>query len=196
MRVINVHRRTLAVAAGLVFLLGTGLSVAQATSGAPEHKVWICHATDSDTNPYGIINVDVASVKYRGHLRHATAPNKIWKSDGTFGGAGHVDGQAKPDIIGVVNAASAPVRCFATPPTTTTTTTPPTVLGEVVTAPPAKVVKGAVVTRAPVVAPAKVTALAFTGAETVPLGLSGLLALLLGAGLIATARRQGRRANN
>ena len=60
---------------------------------------------------------------------------------------------------------------------------------------PVKVVKGAVVTKA-TVSPAKVTALAFTGAETVPLGLSGLLALLLGAGLVATARRQGRRANN
>jgi uncharacterized repeat protein (TIGR01451 family) len=73
------------------------------------------------------------------------------------------------------------------------------VLGEVVTvAPgnvPAKVVKGAVVTKS-TVAPAKVTALAFTGAETVPLGLFGLLALLLGAGLVATTRRQGRRANN
>ena len=49
---------------------------------------------------------------------------------------------------------------------------------------PIKVVKGAVVTRAPVVAPTKVTQLACTGAETVPLGLSGLLALLLGVGLI------------
>ena len=49
---------------------------------------------------------------------------------------------------------------------------------------PIKVVKGAVVTRAPVVAPTKVTQLACTGAETVPPGLSGLLALLLGVGLI------------
>ncbi len=71
---------------------------------------------------------------------------------------------------------------------------------EVVTVQPAEVPtqvdKGAVVTEATVVAPAKVTQLAFTGAETVPLGLSGLFALLLGAGLVATARRQGRRANS
>ena len=80
--------------------------------------------------------------------------------------------------------------------TTTTITTPITtpVVTEVVTVHlaevPTKVVKGAAVTEAPVVAPAKVTALAFTGAETLPLGLSGLLALLLGAGLILVSRRR------
>jgi len=42
---------------------------------------------------------------------------------------------------------------------------------------------------APAVAPA-VKTLAFTGAETVPLGLSGLLALVLGAVLTVASRRQ------
>jgi uncharacterized repeat protein (TIGR01451 family) len=69
----------------------------------------------------------------------------------------------------------------------------PVLAGEVVTAPPTKVptkvVKGAVVPKAPVVAPNKVTQLAFTGAETVPLGLSGLIVLLLGVGLILVSRR-------
>jgi len=237
MRVINVRRRTLAVAAGLVFLMGTGLSVAQATQGNPEHQVWICHATDSDTNPYRIIHPDVASAKSEGHLMHKTEPNKIWKSDGTFGGAVHSDGQPKPDIIGDVDAESAPAECYdmptetettsttpptetettsTTPPTTSTTspteteatsttppttsTTPPGVVEVTETAQPAEVVPevvgGAVVTGDPVVAPATVTELAFSGAESVQLGLSGLLAMLLGAGVVATARRKRSRANN
>jgi len=133
-----------ATVAGIV-MLGAGVSNAQATPGnpAPEHKIWICHATSSDTNPYEIINVDVASTKYEGHLAHKTDPNKQWKSDGTFGGLVHVDGQAKPDIIGTPDAESAPAECFdseppvttsttsttttTTPPGTTTTTTPPVV---------------------------------------------------------------------
>ena len=92
------------------------------------------------------------------------------------------------------------VTAFATTPTAVVagevvTVEPVTAPGNVPANVPVKVGKGAVVTKA-TVSPAKVTALAFTGAETVPLGLSGLLALLLGAGLVAIARRQGRRANN
>jgi hypothetical protein len=109
---------------GLV-VLGAGVSNAQATPGTPEHKVWVCHATSSDTNPYEIINVDVASTAYEGHLMHKTDPNKQWKSDGTFGGATHVDGQAKPDIIGTIDAESAPAECFDIIPPVTTTTEPP-----------------------------------------------------------------------
>ncbi len=75
---------------------------------------------------------------------------------------------------------------------------PPAVAPPAVVAPPAAVlgvVKDATVA-APVVAgvvkdaPA-VKTLAFTGAETVPLSLSGLLALLLGAALTVASRRQG-----
>ena len=103
------------------------------------------------------------------------------------------------DIVNEATASGQPPSGGRVTATACATTPPAKVLRTVVTAPvvtaPVKVVKGAVVTSAPVVAPAKVTALAFTGAETVPLGLSGLLALLLGAGLVATARRQGRRTN-
>ena len=61
----------------------------------------------------------------------------------------------------------------------------PTVLGVVKNAPVvAPVVAG-------VVKSAAVKTLAFTGAETVPLGLSGLLALVLGAVLTVASRRQG-----
>ena len=74
---------------------------------------------------------------------------------------------------------------------------PPVVAGIVEDAP---VVAG-IVEDAPVVAgivedaPAVAGTLAFTGAETVPLGLSGLLMLVLGAALTVTVRRQdGKRA--
>jgi hypothetical protein len=44
---------------------------ANATQGSPEHKVTLCHATDSYTNPYVRITVDVASViKNHGHGDH------------------------------------------------------------------------------------------------------------------------------
>lgn len=94
--------RALSIAGALVLAAGLALvasaGTATATPGDP-HKVWVCHATSSDTNPYVAIFVDVASVKYEGHLEHKNNPNKTWKSDGTFQGVGHVDGDAKPDII-------------------------------------------------------------------------------------------------
>jgi len=44
---------------------------------------------------------------------------------------------------------------------------------------------------APVATTQAATTLAFTGAETVPLSLFGLLALVLGAALTVAGRRQG-----
>ena len=75
--------------------------------------------------------------------------------------------------------------CYVAP--TTAVVPPKEVLGVVKNAP----VKAAPVKAAPApaVAPA-VKTLAFTGAETVPLGLSGLLALVLGAVLTVASRRQ------
>lgn len=43
-------------------LLGATASMASATKGDPDHKVTICHATASRSNPYVIITVDVASI--------------------------------------------------------------------------------------------------------------------------------------
>ena len=51
----------LVMSSGLVLMAGA--TSAQATQPNPDHKVWICHATDSDTNPYVVIHVDVASKK-------------------------------------------------------------------------------------------------------------------------------------
>jgi len=48
-----------AVAVGTV---GAGASMASATKPDPEHTVTICHATASETNPYVVITVDIASI--------------------------------------------------------------------------------------------------------------------------------------
>ena len=49
--------------------LGVFAHVAGATK-PPDHKITICHATDSYTNPYVVITVDVASVHFAGHEGH------------------------------------------------------------------------------------------------------------------------------
>jgi len=94
-------------------------------------------------------------------------------------------GQVVKCNITILDSAASVTSTVVTPVVTT-------VIPPVVT----PVVKGRVTTKAPVTvdapvaAPAQVTELAFTGAETLPLSLSGLLALLLGAGLILVSRRR------
>jgi len=78
---------------------GVALMVTAAPANAA-NKVGICHATSSDSNPYVFISVDDDSAKLKGHLKHLTEPNKTWKSDGTFKGVPHEDGDAKRDLIG------------------------------------------------------------------------------------------------
>lgn len=59
------------IAAGLVFGLAT-TNLASATSPRNgEHKVTICHRTNSVTNPYVKINVDVAAVDGHGNNDHS-----------------------------------------------------------------------------------------------------------------------------
>jgi hypothetical protein len=55
---------------GLFVLFGLAPSAANATQPNPEHKVTLCHATDSYSNPYVRITVDVASVLHNGHDGH------------------------------------------------------------------------------------------------------------------------------
>ena len=64
-------------AAGLIGVALITPATTLATQPAPDHKVTICHATNSDTNPYVEITVDIASTGYveHGHSDH-TGP--IW----------------------------------------------------------------------------------------------------------------------
>jgi hypothetical protein len=60
-----------AISFGMLFLLfGIAPTAANATKPNPEHKVTLCHATNSYSNPYVEINVDVASVLHNGHDGH------------------------------------------------------------------------------------------------------------------------------
>src|SRR5665811_2208379 len=110
----RVERLVAMLAAIGVAMLG-GIATAVTASAADEiiHKVWICHATSSDKNPYEIIHTDVNSTVYQGHLLHVTDPPHVWKSDGMFGGVRH-DAGPKPDIFGAVDAESPPAECLAT----------------------------------------------------------------------------------
>jgi len=79
---------------------GVALMATATSADAAVNKVGICHATSSDSNPYVFILVDDDSAKLKGHLQHREDPNKKWKSDGSFEGVDHNDGDAKPDLIG------------------------------------------------------------------------------------------------
>jgi hypothetical protein len=51
-------------------LAGLGTSIAGATQPNPEHKITLCHRTDSRSNPYVTESVDVASELFQGHDGH------------------------------------------------------------------------------------------------------------------------------
>ncbi len=90
-----------AVVASTGLVLMTTATPASATKPGDdgEHKVYVCHATSSDTNPYVVIHVDVASTRYKGHLMHRDSPNKTWKDAGTWNGTQHSAGDSKRDFI-------------------------------------------------------------------------------------------------
>jgi len=54
--------RAIITALVAVSAIGATASAASATKPAPVHKVTICHATASATNPYVVITVDIASI--------------------------------------------------------------------------------------------------------------------------------------
>src|SRR4051812_16554988 len=62
--------RLLVVAGSVALAVAAFGGTAGATKPNPEHKVTLCHRTDSYTNPYVSETVDVASVKFRGHDDH------------------------------------------------------------------------------------------------------------------------------
>ncbi len=95
------------------------------------------------------------------------------------------------DIVNEANASGQPPtggRVQATAFVNTPTGVKPAVVAPTVITPAPEL--AGVVKNAPVKAAPATTTLAFTGAETVPLGLSGLLALVLGAVLTVASRRQ------
>jgi hypothetical protein len=53
-----------------IVLAGLGVPLAGATQPDPEHKITLCHRTDSRTNPYVTESVDVASALFEGHDGH------------------------------------------------------------------------------------------------------------------------------
>jgi LPXTG-motif cell wall-anchored protein len=55
---------------GAVLVLLGIMPSAGATKPSPEHKITLCHRTDSYTNPYVVITVDIASVQFEGHDGH------------------------------------------------------------------------------------------------------------------------------
>jgi hypothetical protein len=54
--------RTAAVAMMAAGAVGACASIASATKPDPDHKITICHATASASNPYVVISVDIASI--------------------------------------------------------------------------------------------------------------------------------------
>ena len=70
-------RRIAAALAGTAIAAGGALVLAGGASAAPQAatKVTLCHATDSQTNQYVSVTVDVASA-YDGHYKHDKGP--IW----------------------------------------------------------------------------------------------------------------------
>jgi hypothetical protein len=66
---VGTRRARIAVLVPALVLLGVLAHVAGATS-PPDHQITLCHATDSYTNPYVVITVDVASVRFAGHEGH------------------------------------------------------------------------------------------------------------------------------
>jgi hypothetical protein len=66
---VGTRRARIAVLVPAFALLGVLAHVAGATS-PPDHQITLCHATDSYTNPYVVITVDVASVRFAGHEGH------------------------------------------------------------------------------------------------------------------------------
>src|SRR5450759_2246241 len=86
MKTLRVRAGVLATVTGLV-LLGAGITTAQATNPAPDHKVTLCHRTGSVAggnmhNGYSIITVDIASVANAKDARGHDSHNQIGNGPG------------------------------------------------------------------------------------------------------------------
>lgn len=70
MRFKKIVKASVCVALLGVALLHVPTAGATKPNDEGEHKVTLCHATDSYTNPYVEVTVDVASVHFEGHVGH------------------------------------------------------------------------------------------------------------------------------
>jgi cell division protein FtsN len=74
------------------------LSVALIGPALANDKVQLCHRTASDSNPYVLIEIDQSALD--AHLNNLPGhPAKSWKSDGTWLGVAHVEGDLKNDYL-------------------------------------------------------------------------------------------------
>ena len=113
---------------------------AAATPPAPTHKVTICHATASESNPYVKINVDIASSGYvkSGHNDHDkdiippytygdfSFPGKNWPSPIYDNGCKVVESSPTPSAT-ETTASPTPTQTSESPTPTPTPTVTPTV---------------------------------------------------------------------
>jgi hypothetical protein len=74
-RTVPKRRGVFAILVAIPGLVGFGAASANATGGYG-HKVTLCHATASNSNPYVTVTVDKNSIKYQGHLAHVNG--KVW----------------------------------------------------------------------------------------------------------------------
>jgi hypothetical protein len=133
MSVHRIHARHLAPAAavGMIVAALAGLALATTVSAADgDHKVTLCHATSSRSNPYVLVSVDYHSIVQEGHgshegpvfsedlPRHADWGDIIPAFD--FGPGAQFDGQNLPEGQAILDGA-----CVGGAPTTTTPTTWP-----------------------------------------------------------------------
>lgn len=205
-----------------VFTAFTAVAPAASATKPPDHKITICHRTDSNTNPYVVITVDVASTRFAGHEGHdgpvwnpsLKANHVKWgdiipptSNDGTRA----VTPKNWPTGASILrNGCKVPGEQTTTTTTTvpgrTTTTTAP---GTTTTQPDATTTtqpREDTTTTAPN-GPATTTfqgsatrrgqpgatgELAFTGGETELLGVVALLSLLGGSAALAHSRRKVR----
>jgi ABC-type sugar transport system substrate-binding protein len=91
----------LLLAAGLLTAALAVPATATPKNAAGEHKVTICHVTNSASNPYVVITVDVAAFDGEGkndHAHHVSKDGRVDLEyiDGECGGGG-TDGTGGPD---------------------------------------------------------------------------------------------------